>query len=40
MSSELDVQWRVSATNGVLERLMSAYGVKMQKDLADLLGID
>lgn len=39
MSSELDVQWRVSATNGVLERLMSAYGVKMQKDLADLLGI-
>ncbi|HIB5643507.1 TPA: phage repressor protein CI [Klebsiella pneumoniae] len=39
MSSELDVQWRIGATNGVLERLMSAYGVKMQKDLADLLGI-
>lgn len=39
MSSELDVQWRVGASDGVLERLMSAYGVKMQKDLADLLGI-
>lgn len=39
MSSELDVQWRIGATDGVLERLMSAYGVKMQKDLADLLGI-
>lgn len=39
MSSELDVQWRIGASNGVLERLMSAYGVKMQKDLADLLGI-
>lgn len=39
MSSELDVQLRISAANGVLERLMSAYGVKMQKDLADLLGI-
>lgn len=39
MSSELDVQWRIGAANGVLERLMSAYGVKMQKDLADLLGI-
>ncbi|MEG6458000.1 helix-turn-helix domain-containing protein [Enterobacter hormaechei] len=39
MSTELDVQWRIGATNGVLERLMSAYGVKMQKDLADLLGI-
>ncbi|HGW8457024.1 TPA: phage repressor protein CI [Klebsiella pneumoniae] len=39
MSSELDVQWRIGASDGVLERLMSAYGVKMQKDLADLLGI-
>ncbi|EID1645172.1 phage repressor protein CI [Escherichia coli] len=39
MSSELDVQWRIGAANGVLERLMSAYGVKMQKDLADRLGI-
>ena len=39
MSSELDVQWRIGAPDGVLERLMSAYGVKMQKDLADLLGI-
>ncbi|AZI98003.1 phage repressor protein CI [Klebsiella pneumoniae subsp. pneumoniae] len=39
MSSELDVQWRIGASGGVLERLMSAYGVKMQKDLADLLGI-
>lgn len=39
MSSDVDAQWRISAANGVLERLMSAYGVKMQKDLADRLSI-
>lgn len=39
MSDEQGGGWKVDAVGGVLERIMSAYGVKMQKDLADVLGI-
>lgn len=39
MAADNDSQWRVSAIDGVLERVMSAYGVKMQRDLAEVLGI-
>lgn len=40
MADEQGGGWKVYANDGVLERLMSAYGVKMQKDLADVLGIE
>jgi len=39
MSDEQGGSWKIDASGGVLERIMSAYGVKMQKDLADVLGI-
>lgn len=39
MASEQGDGWKVDASGGALERIMSAYGVKMQKDLADVLGI-
>ncbi|MFR0654912.1 phage repressor protein CI [Pantoea sp. SIMBA_079] len=39
MSDEQGGSWKIDATGGALERIMSAYGVKMQKDLADVLGI-
>ncbi|PNK65203.1 phage repressor protein CI [Pantoea sp. FDAARGOS_194] len=39
MSDEQGGSWKVDANNGALDRIMSSYGVKMQKDLADVLGI-
>ncbi|MBP2194703.1 phage repressor protein CI [Pantoea cypripedii] len=40
MSDKQGSGWKINANDGVLERLMSAYGVKTQADLAGVLGIE